>query len=126
MREDFISLNHGVRNSSLGDAVYNSPKLPPPSDDFSHVMLNLEHRTEVKRIKSCGDVTVHDSDGESRGSPYPMSVSLPHESIVPRIKGRRTVGILIFKNVVVIGQLVECSAFSFGTEGHRFQSWTGN
>jgi len=91
MRENFLPYDHDLRNSSLGDVVYNSPKLPTPSNDFNHVMVKLQHRNEVKRIQSCSDVTIHDSDGESRRSPYPVSISLPHDVIVPRSKGRRSV-----------------------------------
>ena len=90
MREGFLTVNRCSNSSSIGDSVYNSPKLPCPSDDFNHVMVNLQLHNDVKRTKSCNDVLLHESDGECGGSLFPLSCSLPHQP-VPRRKGIRSV-----------------------------------
>lgn len=86
MEDDFLSLRKSPPNS-VGDSVYNSPSLPRASKDFDHIMI--KHRNEVQRVKSCEDPDFTDSDADSRGSPFPLSCSLPNQPISSSFKGRR-------------------------------------
>ena len=92
--EDLMSLSESPP-SSVGDSVYNSPKPPRSSKDFDDVMVKLKRHNDVQHVRSFDDVTMEDSDGETRASHFPLSSSLPPEPVTRR-KGRRTVRKFIF------------------------------